>query len=144
MPDFERTVQYADAELTREINQICENLTEKLQQRIQAERQKPFTVEKKLELKKKEIKDTVKKWLDEAAVEIKSQKVEKEAARKKDEEKVEEDYQAAVCAVEADYEKRWLSGNRQRLLIQHNTLPLWKSSQNYKKKLHSWNRKRHS
>ena len=106
MPDFERTVQYADAELTREINQICENLTEKLQQRIQAERQKPFTVEKKLELKKKEIKDTVKKWLDEAAVEIKSQKVEKEAARKKDEEKVEEDYQAAVCAVEADYEKR--------------------------------------
>ncbi|HJA70719.1 MAG TPA: toll/interleukin-1 receptor domain-containing protein, partial [Candidatus Lachnoclostridium stercoravium] len=65
-PSFKHAVQYADAEFTQEISQICENLTDKLQQRIHVERQNFFTVEKKLESKKKEIKETVKKWLDEA------------------------------------------------------------------------------
>ena len=105
-PGFKRAVQYADAELTQEINQICESLTDKLQQKIQVERLKPFIAGKKLEPKKKEIKETVKKRLDEAAESIKSQKAEEEAARKKNEEKAEVDYQAAVRAVEADYEKR--------------------------------------
>lgn len=98
-PDFKRAVRYADAELTKKINQICENLTDKLQQRVQVERLKPFIAARKMEQKKKEIIETVKKWLDEAEEKIKSQKAEEEA-------KAEENYQAAVRTAEAEYEKR--------------------------------------
>ena len=99
--DFKRVVQYADAEITQELNQICENLTEQLQQRIQVERLKPFIAARKMGQKKKEIKETVKKWLDEAPGRIKSQKEEEDVARKKDEEKAEAAYQAAVRAATA-------------------------------------------
>ena len=97
--DFNHAVQYADAEITQEINQICENLTDKLQQRVQVEQLKPFIATRKMEPKKREIKETVKKWLNEAPEKIKSQKAEEEA-------KAEENYQVSVRAAEAEYEKR--------------------------------------
>ena len=98
-PDFKRAVRYADAELTKKINQICENLTDKLQQRIQLERLKPFIVEKKLQSKKKEIEKAVEGWLKGAEGRIEALKAEEQAVR-------ELEYQVTVQAIETDYEKQ--------------------------------------
>ena len=100
--DFKRAVRYADDTVTQEINQICEILTEKLEQRIQFERLKPFIVARMQETKKKEVKELVRGWLQRAVEHIESQRSGYEAERKKTEEKAEADYQKRLAGWKQD------------------------------------------
>ena len=97
--DYNHAIEYAKEDVRQEIEAILIGVTDWLKGKI-------AEVQKEQEKKNAEIKETISSWLQKAAGDIAGQKAEEEVAQKRAEEKAEADYQAAVRAAEAAYEKR--------------------------------------